>query len=326
MFAQKPDMISIKINYQQLPLQPLEESIVTYNSELSMNVTLENTDLNKLSDRYLKLLGYKKTEDKEDIIIKADFGEFQFNKQLITKDVYNINRGETVKGHYYEIACTYPVSLSLVSKDGSTIFHQTIEHSAKLLNFDFGKWTYSIAELDAKLSAEEKELFTELKNKCDKKALSEIKDELTSNFSTLGVTKKIKIASGKGKKVDYSDLESAFLHMENAIEMISSEFVSEGVNAELNKAIAIWENALSESSGNKKARINEAITTMLYYNIGIAYWWMSDFAKARKYTNKALNHNLASNKPTSSDEKLINKAIEEMSDYEKRLKVHGKLQ
>lgn len=281
MFAQKPDMRNIKISYQQLPLQPLDKSIVTYNSELSMDVTLENTDLNKLGDRYLKLLGYEKTEDHEDIIIKADFGEFQFNKQLITKDVYNINRGETVKGHYYETVCSYPVSLSLVSKDGSTIFHQTIEHSTKLLNFDFGKWTYSIAELDAKLSTEEEELFTELKNKCDKKALSEIKDVLTSNFSTLGVTKKIKIASGKGEKVNYSDLESAILHMENAFEMISSESASEDVNTELNKAIEIWENALSESSGNKKARINEAITTMLYYNIGIAYWWTTDFANAQ---------------------------------------------
>ncbi len=326
MFAQKADMKNIKVSYTQLPLQPLNESIKTYNSVLSMDITLENTDLDKLSNQYLKLYGYKKVEDQNDVlIINAKFGEFQFNKELITKDVFNVNQGKNVTGYYYQITCTYPVNLSLISNNGKTIFEQTIKHNEKLLNFDFEKWTYSTAELNTKLNAEKEELFTDLKNKCDKKALSEIKNILASNFSILPVTKKIKIASGKGKNVNYSDLESAIQHMKKAFEMISSESDFEGVNTELNKAIAIWENALKESSGSKKARINETITTMLYYNIGVAYWWMLDFAKAHEYSNKALKYNLACSKPSSSNEKLINKAIEDMSDYEKRLKVNGKL-
>ena len=153
----------------------------------------------------------------------------------------------------------------------------------------------------------------------------EIKNILASNFSYLDVTKKIKIASGKGKKLDYSDLDIAIQHMEKAFVMISSEATSESVNTELNKAIVIWEKALKKSSNDKKARINEAITTMLYYNIGIAYWWMLDFAKAGKYANKALHYNSASGKPSSSNKKLLNKVIENMNDYEERLKIHGKL-
>ena len=325
LFAQKPNTKNIKVSYTQLPLQALDESIKTYNSVLSMDVTLENTDIDKLNNQYLKLHGYKKVEDQNDVLINAKFGEFQINKELITKDVYNVNQGKNVTGYYYQISCIYPVNLSLISNNGKTIFEQTIEHNEKLLNFDFEKWTYSTAELDTKLNAEKEELITELKNKCDKKALSESKNILASNFSFLPVTKKIKIASGKGKKLDYSDLDMAIQYMEKAFEMISSESDSKNVNTELNKAIAIWENALKESSGNKKARINETITTMLYYNIGVAYWWMLDFAKAREYSNKALKYNLACSKPSSSNEKLINEAIENMSDYEKRLKVNGKL-
>ncbi len=325
MFAQKPNMKNIKVSYTQLPLQALDESIKTYNSVLSIDITLENTDLDKLSNQYLKLYGYKKVEDQNDVLINAKFGEFQINKKLITKDVFNVNQGKNVTGYYYQINCTYPVNLSLISNDGKTIFEQTIEHNEKLLNFDFEKWTYSTAELITKLNTEKEELFTDLKNKCDKKALSEIKNILASNFSFLPVTKKIKIASGKGKNVDYSDLESAIQHMEKAFEMISSESDSENVNTELNKAIAIWENALKESSGSKKARINEPITTVLYYNTGIAYWWMLDFAKAREYSNKALKYNSTCSKPSSSNEKLINEAIEDISDYEKRLKVNVKL-
>ncbi|MCK5169071.1 MAG: hypothetical protein KAQ75_04255, partial [Bacteroidales bacterium] len=172
MFAQKPDMKNIKISYTQLPLQALDKSIETYNSVLSMNVTLENTDLDKLSNQYLKLHGYKKVEDQNDVLINAKFGEFQINKELISKDVYNVNQGKNVTGYYYKISCVYPVSLSLISKDGKTIFEQTIEHNEKLLNFDFEKWTYSTAELNTKLNTEKEELFADLKNKCDKKALS----------------------------------------------------------------------------------------------------------------------------------------------------------
>ena len=325
-FAQKANMRNIKISYTQLPLQPLDESIKTYNSALSMNVTLKNTDIDMLNNQYLKLYGYKKNKDQSDIFINAKFGEFQINKELITNDVYNINRGENVTGYYYKISCEYPVNFSVTDKDGKIILEQGIKHDEKLMNKDFGKWTYSISELDTKVDAKMDKFFTNLKNKCDKEDLSEIKNVLASNFSYLPVTKKIKIASGKGKKFDYSDLESSFQYMEKAFEMISSESASEDVNTELNKAIAIWKNALKESSNNKKARINEPITTMLYYNIGIAYWWTLDFAKAHEYTNKALKYNLACRKPSSSNEKLINKAIENINDYEKRLIANGKLQ
>lgn len=324
-FAQKTNMKNLKVSYTQLPLQPLDKNIKTYNSVLNMAVTMENTDLEKLKNQYLKLHGYEKTENDADVTINADFGEFKINKELITKEVYNVNQAENVTGYYYEISIEYPVEISLTGKNGNIIFEQAIEHDKNLLKDGFGKWTYSTSELDAKFNAEKDKLFTDLKNKCDKKALLEIKEILSSNFSYLDVTKKIKIASGKGRKLDYSDLESAVSIMEKAFDMISSKTASENVNSELNKAIIIWENALKESSSNNKARINEEITTMLYYNIGIAYWWMQDFVEARSYMDKALKCNSACSKPSSSDEKKINETINDINDYETRLKVHGKL-
>ncbi len=324
-FAQKTDMNNVKISYTQLPLQPLDESIKTYKSVLSMDVTLENTDLNKLKNQYLKLQGYSKSEDQSDILIAVNFEDFQINKELITKDVFNVNQGKNVTGYYYKINCIYPVSLKLTSNDGATIFEQPIEHDEKLLNIDFEKWTYSTSELDSKFNAQQDELFKDLKNKCDKKALTEIKNTLASNFSYLEVTKKIKIASGKGKKMDYSDLESAILNMEKAFEMISSQSAPDDINTELNNAIAVWENALKESSSDKKARINEQITTMLYYNMGIAYWWMLDFTKAFENIEKASKYNSESNKPSSSNKKLIKKVSEEIADYKRRLEVHEKI-
>lgn len=325
LFAQKINIRNIKISYNQLPLLPLDENIKTYSAELSMDVTLKNTDIDKINNQYLKLSGFKRVKEQNDVLIKVTFGKFEYNKGLIKEDVYNINMGKNMPGYYYKVDCIYPVNLSLLNEDGNAIFSQAIIYNERLMKFDYGKWTYSISELDNKLNAEKQELFTDLKNKCDKKALSEIKNILASNFSNIKVSKKIKVASGKGKKVDYSDLESAIRHMEKAFELISSESDSENANTELNKAVKIWENALKESSKSKKARINETVSTMLYYNIAIAYWWMLDFTKAIEYAKKALKFNSSCKKPSSSNEKLIKESIEDMNDYEKRLKVHGKL-
>ncbi len=322
-FSQKADLKKIAVSYKQLPLIILDESIKSYSSVLNMDISLENTDNDKLNNQYLKLYGFEKVKNQGDILVTANFDEFQINKELVTDDVYNVNQGKNMKGFYYKISCKYPVTISVKSKEGKLLFEQAINHDEKLLNFNFGKWTYSNGELDTKLNAEKNELITKLKSNIDKKALSEIKSCLSSNFSYLPVTKKIKIASGKGKKMDYSDLETACQHMEKAFNTISTDGSQADVNVELEKAIEIWENALKESSDNKKTRINKPITTMLNYNIAIAYWWMLDFIKAKEYAQKALELDKSNEK--SSSEELISEAIDNINDYEKRLKIHGKI-
>jgi hypothetical protein len=324
-FAQKASINKIKVSYLQLPLQPLNEHIKTYKPVLEMNVTLENTDIDKLNNKYLKLHGYEKVNEGEDLLVKAEFGNFDLNKKLISDDVYNVNKGANVTGYYYELSCTYPVRLILETNDGETIYEKEIIHNEKIMHDDFGKWTYSVTELDTKFDTERKNLIDDIKNKCDQKALNEIQDIMQSRFSYYNVSAKIKLASGKGRKLDYSDLESAVLHMEKAFEMISSEASQESINAELSNALEIWKSALKESSSNNKARINEDITTMLYYNMGIAYWWMLDFTKALESLNKALEENATKSKPSSSDEKLINEVIETIKDYQNRLRIHHKI-
>ena len=323
--AQKVSLTKVKVNYQQLPLQPLNENIKTYNSVLDMNVTLENTDNNKLSNQYLKLHGYDKVNEEEDILIQVEYSDFILDNKLIADNVYNVNQGKNVMGYYYELTCTYPVKLTLIAKSNQIIFEKEIKHDEKLMHKDFEKWTYSQSELDIKFNTKKNDLINEIKNKCDKKSLMEIRDILISNFSYYNVNTKIKIASGKGRKIDYSDLESAVLHVEKAFELISSEATQEKIYTELNKAITIWKKALTQSATNKDARINEEISSMLYYNIGIAYWWMFNFEKADAYLNKALEKNAKKSKPSSSDEKLIKEVIETMKDYHNRLKIHHKI-
>ncbi|HSH50527.1 MAG TPA: hypothetical protein VK982_02280, partial [Bacteroidales bacterium] len=92
-YAQKTIMNKIKVSYLQLPLQPLNRNIKTYKSVLNMDVGFENTNIDKLNNKYLKLHGYEKVNEGEDLLVKAEFGNFDFNKKLISDDVYNVNKG-----------------------------------------------------------------------------------------------------------------------------------------------------------------------------------------------------------------------------------------
>jgi tetratricopeptide (TPR) repeat protein len=58
----------------------------------------------------------------------------------------------------------------------------------------------------------------------------------------------------------------------------------------LTEAINVWKKALTESNpGDNKARINDKVTALIFYNIAEAYMWMSNFDEAEQYINKAIN-------------------------------------
>ena len=113
--------------------------------------------------------------------------------------------------------------------------------------------------------------------------------------------------------------------MQKAFEIISEQNDKNDHINELNHAIEIWEKALKESSGDKKARINTEISVALNYNICIASWWLKDFSKAYEYAEIALKLNSKCNKPSSQYEKMINETVEDIKDYKNRLEIHGKI-
>lgn len=324
LFSQKIDLKGLKVSYIQLPLKPFNDDIKTYQPDLIMKITDEKNELKNLKDQYLVIKGYDKS-DEADITVSAKFGEFKAEKELITKDVYNVNAGKNMTGYHYKVTCVYPIQLTITKKDGQILFEESITHQDQLMTFDFGKWTYSANELENNFNAEKKEKLTDIKNKCDKNALSNIKKILISNFSYAPVKKNIKIAGGKAKKFNYSDLDKAKEHIQTAFDMISDKVKAEKYTEELNKAVSIWENALKESSESKKARINKEISSMLNYNLCIAFWWMHKFDEAIEYAEKALKLNGECQKPSSKYKKLILQTMEDIKDYKKRLNIHDKI-
>lgn len=319
LYAQKPTTTNVKVSYLQLPLKPLESQIKTYKSELKMESMSEETDIEQLLRQYLKITGYDVNQDNPDILIKAEFGEFRIDKKLISDKVLNVNAGKNMTGYYFETTINYPVTLEIKNNNGTILFNKVIVHDDKTINDNFGKWTYSKGELERSWSSQKEEIMIEVKDMLDKKALREIKNTLDSNFGTIKVTRKIKIFGAKGKKIDYSDLDNALSHVDNAFEMISSGSQQQEIDIELEKAKHIWQTAISEVSSDKKARINNSIACMLYYNMAIADWWMKNFESAYTNMETATSLSNVADNLSGGDIKLIKEVWSGIKDYEARL-------
>jgi uncharacterized protein YegJ (DUF2314 family) len=69
--------------------------------------------------------------------------------------------------------------------------------------------------------------------------------------------------------------------------MIGTGGSKDQVMADIKKAIAIWEKALTESNTkDRKGRVNENVTIATDQNLAEAYMWINDFRSAEMYLNR----------------------------------------
>jgi len=316
-FAQKVTFDNAKVKYTQLPLYPLSEEIKTYETRLVIELPDETDKPDQLNNQYLKIQGYKKIKEGGDLIIDLVFGRFTLlDKELKQDEVYNINAGENMTGYLYKIHCEYPVTLTVITGNGKEMLRQDVKPDKDPLNFDFGKWKYSVEDLNNKFNEEQGKLFLDKQKKYIKSALNQAKNTLNSFYGYPEKSEKIKIASGKGKKFNYENLETAFGHTEKAFESLTNQNNTDLLHQEFNAAIEIWKKAIAESDGGKKSRISPEIKMMLFYNCAVANLWMNNFEKAREDLAEATK--MVVNKTSSSFKKLLEDLKETIEDKEKR--------
>ena len=315
--AQKVSFDNVKVKYTQLPLFPLSEEIKTYEARLVIEIPEEMGKPDQLNNQYLKIQGYKKVREGGDLKIDLVFGKFRLpGKELITDEVYNVNAGENMKGYFYKIHCEYPVTLTVTTGDGKEMLRQEVTPDKDLLNFDFGKWEYSVENLNKKFNEEQEKLLLEIQEKHMKSVLNQVKNRLNGNYGYSEKSEKIKIASGKGKKLNYQDIETAFEHTEKAFLSLTNKDNTDLIHQEFNAAIEIWEKAILESDGGKKSRISPEIKMMLLYNCAVANLWMNDFEKAGEDLAEATS--LVTDKTRSGNQDLLKELKENIEDKEKR--------
>ena len=117
--------------------------------------------------------------------------------------------------------------------------------------------------------------------------LKEINDFINDNYGFRSVERKTEIFTVKEKKHTYQDYKLAYISASEGYSKLVSE--SEVGFKKLNEAIAMWETALEESDvDNKKARINEKVTLVTYYNLADAYIHTNQFDKANNVMNQLM--------------------------------------
>jgi tetratricopeptide (TPR) repeat protein len=92
----------------------------------------------------------------------------------------------------------------------------------------------------------------------------------------------------KHKGHNYSDLIDGYTKAKSGYDLVYKSISRKEAASNLQKAISIWEDALTESNTqDNKARINDKVTALLFVNLAEAYIWLGEYTKADNYIQKA---------------------------------------
>jgi hypothetical protein len=119
--------------------------------------------------------------------------------------------------------------------------------------------------------------------------MESINSFMTSNYGYPVMVRRVELYSAKSKDFDYGDVQKAFSTMESGMLLLAYPEKFNECRNKLSDAVMQYLNILKESDPtNKKARIDNVVTSAIYINLAECYLWMNDFINAEVYANKAI--------------------------------------
>ncbi|HHP7242928.1 MAG TPA: hypothetical protein ACFCUD_14730 [Cyclobacteriaceae bacterium] len=311
--AQKYTKEKLDVTYTQLPLKPLDQKYKTFKASIDPgNIDFKYIHLNKplayietgsgsnygsvekCEKDFLYLPGYDVNEDDPDLLVTMNFNAINvLNKESFTEVRRFFENKEPVDRtcYNYKVTYIYGAAFTFSDKDGNTIYEKIYFDPNEEQTIIIGNPNIGVGDHSFSPAALENEYQTQFlngyQNDITRDCLMNSRNVLLSDYAYPRYTRRFIIASGKGRKHDYSDLDQAVVLMQEAFTMITS---GEEADSKLNAAIEIWDSALSEAQPNeKRARINEKITPMLKINKAIALLWKNDFEEADQLLKETLD-------------------------------------
>ncbi len=230
-------------------------------------------------DGKINLEGFSKGEGGATITV-------QFSGLTEARIVEKVTGSGATTKYQYTAEYVMPVSLKLEAPGQGIIVNENFNATkkTKLIDkynsqYDFEYW--SIENLDnfwKTLQAEEvNSVLTNINNTINDKCGFPVK-----NYNTEIYTVK------KYKSHNYSDLIDGYTKAKSGYDLVYKSISRKEAASNLQKAINIWEDALTESNTvDNKARINDKVTALLYVNLAEAYIWLGEYTKADNYIQKA---------------------------------------
>ncbi|MCR9249504.1 MAG: hypothetical protein NXI20_03740 [bacterium] len=188
---------------------------------------------------------------------------------------------------YYKTVYRNPITVTVTDKSNNSVLWSKQFYSdpreTKFLKRSSEKSAY---EMEKEWNENKISLKKGLEDRIIKEDMKAIKAEINDQIGYPNKSLEMIFFSAKGKKFDYSEIESSITNVKKAFLTLKSD--SEMAMGLLNKSKEVWLKELGEKNvDDKKARINKKITTALYVNLGYVSMIQAEFAKAKEYSLEA---------------------------------------
>lgn len=282
--AQNIKFDDLSILTYRYPLRPLDKSIKSYSimiQDLNANIP---RDLLDTLDHAMMIPGYEKVKAGGDIQLELIVSRFSVTNKEAKDIPLEQKDGSVIHQYWYEIKYNLPAKLRL-ARGAQTIneFDLPGFFTTEFYPDDRGSMRSLQQAYDNDLYFLDK-----LKNKRLMDINDELRRDLFSNYGYGMVYETIEIAYVKDKKGEYEDLSRAMSLLHGAFTYANNkkDYQDDFFKGKISEAIAIYEKALSESNSDKKARINPFVTSMIQYDLALAYYGLHNFDAAAEWSTK----------------------------------------
>lgn len=286
--AQNINLETINVSFHQLPLKPLKPSSNTYSVSLEdLGAELTPYQRDSLRERGLLIPGYVKIKEGGSIQLELIVSPLSVtNKEVKDVPLETEKDGKKITTHqyWYSIAYAFPTKLR-ISLDGNLLGEQELPSFFTTEYYPQNRTSLTVLQ-----QSYDNDFYflNNLKQKHVDQRVNEIRKWLASNYGYTTVNEMIDIGYVKDKKGLYEDLTKALSLIQNAFKYANGKkkYLDDSFRNQINEAVAILNNALLESSTNKKARINQRVTAMINYNLALCSYGLNEFDQAKEYLNK----------------------------------------
>lgn len=276
-------------------------------------------DEKSLAETYLKVEGMTPNTNNALMIITTLRGfeivEKQIKEEQNSKKDKDGNVSITISYKGF-IKFKHPIHVQVVSPMGQTLWEEVFGDK-----LDDRRTQDFATRLEAEQNMNSDNFINPIEDATVQKTLRAIQEQLNDKFGYTTQKRHTTVRTFSQKKVVYPEYQEAYNAAAEAYPKIGDLSKKAEVFAAFNKAIPLWENALTQSNpSDKKARINEKVTISTHYMLAEAYLWIENFEKAEAHLSK-----LESFKPGAPEKKWAKDLRELLNDQKMRIGAYNKL-
>jgi len=284
------DMAAHKINKRTNPNLP--EPVLTLPPKPEKYIPTDNYYYPKsvnpetLSSTYINLDGYTKSQENA-VLATVMLRGFQYTEpELKINEISKTKDGVTYKEkeYYYEMNYKYPMGLKMEVPGSGVVFNEYFEDLNRYATYRSDKYKSDTLLLK---SFNKFTVLSGIEDKIIGQNMRYVNEFMNNNFGFTKVSATEEVFLVTEKKFNYPDFKQAFEAVSLGFGQLSADVNRTVAAQNLNAGVGIWENTLKESQPkNKKARVNENVTTAALFNIALVSIYANEFGKAEIYLNK----------------------------------------